>query len=133
MANQSKNAASFGFSPENNGDVNTLALQRAVSGGGTVYIDQIGTYDLSGTIVLDSSTKLVFGLESYSEKFRLKMERLAAIPLSTAVRTPVPTIITLRSSACICSAMAMRRPVWRQRKRSPDCAAIYRFSISGTW
>ena len=61
MANQSKNAASFGFSPENNGDVNTLALQRAVSGGGTVYIDQIGTYDLSGTIVLDSSTKLVFG------------------------------------------------------------------------
>lgn len=61
MNDQSKNAAYFGFSPDNNGDANTLALQHAVTGGGTIYIDQVGIYDLSGTIVLDSCTKLVFG------------------------------------------------------------------------
>ena len=58
---QSKNAAHFGFSPDGTGYSNTAALQKAVTGGGAIYIDQPGAYDLSGTIVLDSDTKLVFG------------------------------------------------------------------------
>lgn len=56
-----KNAADFGFSPNQDGDSNTKALQNAVNGGGTIVIGSPGTYDLSGTVILDSYTTLEFG------------------------------------------------------------------------
>lgn len=56
-----KNAADYGFLPGRNGDENTIALQKAVLGGGTVVIGQPGTYDLAGTVLLDSYTTLEFG------------------------------------------------------------------------
>ena len=56
-----KNAADYGFLPGNDADANTAALQNALNGGGTVIIGQPGTYDLSGTILLDSYTTLECG------------------------------------------------------------------------
>ena len=56
-----RNAADFGFLPGRDADENSAALQEAVLGGGTVVIGQPGTYDLSGTILLDSYTNLEFG------------------------------------------------------------------------
>ncbi|MBQ8640940.1 MAG: hypothetical protein IJ480_01880 [Clostridia bacterium] len=56
-----KNAADYGFMPGQDADENSAALQKAVLGGGTVVIGQPGIYDLSGTILLDSYTKLEFG------------------------------------------------------------------------
>ena len=56
-----KNAADYGFMPGNDPESNTVALQNAVSGGGTVIVGIPGIYDMSGTILLDSYTTLEFG------------------------------------------------------------------------
>lgn len=58
---QKVDANQLGFLPTNHGDDNTIALQAAVSKGGTIYISQPGTYDMSGTITLCSNTTLIFG------------------------------------------------------------------------
>ena len=39
-----KNAADFGFLPENDAKTNSEALQNAVTGGGTIIVGLPGTY-----------------------------------------------------------------------------------------
>jgi len=56
-----KNASAFGFLPTKTGDENSIALQNALNGGGTILVDYPGTYNLSSTIYLDSNTTLIFG------------------------------------------------------------------------
>jgi len=56
-----KKADAYGFLPSASAEDNTAALQRCVDGGGTVRITVPGTYEICGTILLDSDTKLVFG------------------------------------------------------------------------
>ncbi len=54
-------AEDLGFSPEASGVANAEALQRAVDGGGTVWVSRHGIYDLERTVYLDSDTTLRFG------------------------------------------------------------------------
>ena len=56
-----KNAADYGFLPTNDAAGNSAALQDAVSGGGTIIVGLPGTYKMSGTVLLDSHTRLEFG------------------------------------------------------------------------
>ena len=56
-----KNAADYGFLPGNDAQSNTVALQNAVLGGGTVVVGVPGIYDMSGTVLLDSYTTIEFG------------------------------------------------------------------------
>ncbi len=56
-----KDAADFGFLPENDGLKNADALQKAVEGGGTIAVFKKGTYAVSKTVMLDDNTRLVFG------------------------------------------------------------------------
>ena len=61
----SKNAADYGFLPENGADDNARALQRLADEGGTVTVDLPGVYDVSRTILLSDDTALVFGAGVY--------------------------------------------------------------------
>jgi hypothetical protein len=54
-------AAAFGFSPASSGVENTKALQRAVDRGGTIIIQQPGTYLVAGTVYVGGHTRLNFG------------------------------------------------------------------------
>ena len=56
-----QNAAKFGFSPRAKGVDNTAALQHAVDQGGTIIVDQPGTYDIAGTVYIGSHTSILFG------------------------------------------------------------------------
>lgn len=61
-------AVVYGFSPEASGVENTKALQKAVKQGGTILINQPGTYKMSGTVYIGDNTSLVFGNGVYIEK-----------------------------------------------------------------
>lgn len=55
------NASEFGFSSLASGVDNAVALQRAVDQGGTIRVEQPGTYDLAATVYVGSDTCLHFG------------------------------------------------------------------------
>lgn len=55
-----KDAADYGFLPGNSAEDNREALQSILNGGGKVVVNRQGTYDLSGTVFIDSGTHLVF-------------------------------------------------------------------------
>lgn len=55
-----KNASGYGFAVSNDGDSNRKALQAALDGGGRVEVSVPGTYNLAGTVFIDSDTELVF-------------------------------------------------------------------------
>ena len=55
-----KIAADYGFKVENNGLANAYALQEAVKGGGDIYIDKPGVYEIADQILLDDDTSLYF-------------------------------------------------------------------------
>lgn len=63
-----KNAFDYGFRPGNSAEANTRALQAALDGGGNVQVMVPGTYDLCRTILLDSDTRLDFGVGVYLRK-----------------------------------------------------------------
>ena len=63
-----KNAADYGFRPDNSADSNAIALQEALNGGGTIQVMVPGTYELCGTMLLDSDTRLEFGAGVYLHK-----------------------------------------------------------------
>lgn len=63
-----KNAADYGFRPGNSADDNATALQAALDGGGTIQVMVPGTYDLCGTMMMDSDTRLEFGAGVYLRK-----------------------------------------------------------------
>lgn len=54
-------ACLYGFSPENNGEINAAALQKAVEQGETIIIDRPGIYDLSEPVYLGDDTTVYFG------------------------------------------------------------------------
>ncbi|HPP30728.1 MAG TPA: hypothetical protein PLE69_07395 [bacterium] len=54
-----KNAESYGFSPQADADTNVAALQSALNGGGIIVIDTPGVYNLNNTVFLDSNTLLI--------------------------------------------------------------------------
>ncbi|MCL4065351.1 hypothetical protein M3484_02010 [Pseudomonas sp. GX19020] len=56
-----KNAAAFGFLPTNNATENVAAMRAAVAGGGLIFVDIPGTYDVNASILLDSGTGITFG------------------------------------------------------------------------
>lgn len=56
-----KNASKYGFLPTATADENSVALQNALNGGGTILVDYPGTYLLDKTIYIDSNTTLIFG------------------------------------------------------------------------
>lgn len=55
-----KKASDYGFAVSNDGDSNRKALQAALDGGGRVEVSVPGTYNLAGTVFIDSDTELVF-------------------------------------------------------------------------
>ncbi len=55
-----KRAGDFGFDIKNNGKGNSDALQRAVVGGGTIFIDEPGEYKMAQCVRLQSNTRLIF-------------------------------------------------------------------------
>ncbi len=67
-----KNAADYGFLPQNDAETNSKALQQAVLGGGTVVIGTPGVYEMSGTVLLDSYTTLEFGNGTLIKRVRPK-------------------------------------------------------------
>lgn len=56
-----RNAADFGFLPDNSPEENTSAFQNCLDGGGKIVVDKPGVYRVSGTLFLDSDTDLRFG------------------------------------------------------------------------
>ena len=60
-----KIAADFGFKVGNDGLENARALQKAVDGGGDIYISEPGIYDIADQIVLSDDTSLYFCAGSY--------------------------------------------------------------------
>jgi hypothetical protein len=61
-------AAAFGFSPDASGIENSMALQRAVDGGGTILVTRPGTYKVADTVYLGSNTTLKFGNSVFLKK-----------------------------------------------------------------
>lgn len=55
-----KKASDFGFAPGNTPEANSAALNAAVRGGGTVWVDGVGTADVSDPVVLGDCTTLLF-------------------------------------------------------------------------
>lgn len=55
-----KIAANFGFKTTNDGLTNARALQKAVEGGGDIYIDEPGVYEIADQVVLGDNTSLYF-------------------------------------------------------------------------
>ncbi len=60
-----KFASDFGFSVSNDGFENSRALQRAVEGGGDVYVSIPGIYDIAEKIVLGDDTAIYFCAGAY--------------------------------------------------------------------
>lgn len=58
----------LGFLPENNGEENAIALQRAVDNGGDVYVDLPGVYELSDTIYIGNDTSIIFCNGAYIKR-----------------------------------------------------------------
>ena len=58
-------SSEHGFSPSNGGEKNREALQRMLDIGGTVVVDEKGTYDVSGTVFVGSDTTLEFSAGTY--------------------------------------------------------------------
>ena len=65
---QFKDAAQFGFLPENDGFKNAEALQKAVDGGGTIAVSKKGVYAISKEIRIGDNTHLVFGADTVVKK-----------------------------------------------------------------
>lgn len=63
-----KFAADYGFKPENNGLTNARALQKAVDGGGDIYIAEPGIYEIADQVVLGDDTSLYFCAGSYLKR-----------------------------------------------------------------
>lgn len=63
-----KNASSFGFLPDRSGVENTIALQKAVEGGGTIIVSKPGVYLMADTVFLESNTSLQFGNGVFLQK-----------------------------------------------------------------
>lgn len=61
-------AADFGFSPQATGMDNTKALQKALDVGGTIVVNEPGTYHLAGTVYIGSHTSLIFGNNIFIKK-----------------------------------------------------------------
>ncbi len=55
-----KIAADYGFSVNNDGFENARALQRAVLGGGEIFISEPGVYEIADQIILEDDTDLHF-------------------------------------------------------------------------
>ena len=55
-----KRASYFGFNHSNDGEQNTLAMNNALAGGGTIYIDKKGTYDIDGSMIVHDNTEIIF-------------------------------------------------------------------------
>ena len=53
-------ACVYGFSPENSGEENAAAFNRAAAECETVTVSLSGVYDVAGTIRLPSDTHLIF-------------------------------------------------------------------------
>ncbi len=69
---QFKDAAQFGFLPENDGFKNAEALQKAVDGGGTIDVSKKGVYAISKEIRIGDNTHLVFGADTVVKKTAAK-------------------------------------------------------------
>ena len=69
---QFKDAAQFGFLPENDGFKNAEALQKAVDGGGTIAVSKKGVYAISKEIRIGDNTHLVFGADTVVKKTAAK-------------------------------------------------------------
>ena len=63
-----KIAADYGFKTENDGLTNARALQKAVDGGGDIYIAEPGVYELADQILLDNDTSLYFCAGAYVKR-----------------------------------------------------------------
>ena len=63
-----KLAADYGFKVDNDGLANARALQSAVEGGGDIYIDQPGVYELADQIILGDDTSLYFCAGAYIKR-----------------------------------------------------------------
>ncbi len=72
-----KNAADYGFLPQNDAETNTKALQNAVLGGGTVIVGVPGVYEMSGTVLLDDYTTLEFGNGTFIKRVKPKVGNCA--------------------------------------------------------
>ena len=55
-----RRASDFGFFPGNTGEANSAALQKAVLGGGEVFVDGKGIADVREPVVLEDNTTLRF-------------------------------------------------------------------------
>jgi hypothetical protein len=63
-----RDASTFGFSPNASGTDNTRALQQAVDRAGTITVSLPGTYKIAGTVFIGSNTTLIFGNNVFLEK-----------------------------------------------------------------
>lgn len=63
-----KIAADYGFKTENDGLANARALQKAVDGGGDIYIAEPGVYEIADQVVLGDNTSLYFCAGSYLKR-----------------------------------------------------------------
>lgn len=78
-AGTSKDAADFGFLPENDAETNAIALQSALEGGGgNLKVSIPGTYRLTNTIFIDSNTSIEFAEGTVIEKCRNSRGELPA-------------------------------------------------------
>ncbi len=75
-----KDAQDFGFDPANDGESNSVALQKAVEGGGTVLINLPGKYDVCDTCVLGSNTHLIFGKDVFLNRVKDSNGKTASYP-----------------------------------------------------
>ena len=69
---QFRDAAQFGFLPENDGFKNAEALQKAVDGGGTITVSKKGVYAISKEVKIGDDTHLVFGADTVIKKTAAK-------------------------------------------------------------
>lgn len=58
-------SSEHGFSPSNDGNQNRDILQRLLDLGGHIIIDEKGTYDVCGTVLIGSDTTLEFSAGTY--------------------------------------------------------------------
>lgn len=63
-----KYASRFGFNPNNNAHDNSIALQSALNGGGTIIVDIPGRYYFSKTHVIEPNTTLIFGANTILDR-----------------------------------------------------------------
>ncbi len=63
-----KIAADYGFKVGNDGLTNAQALQKAVNGGGDIYISEPGVYEIADQVVLGNDTSLYFCAGAYLKR-----------------------------------------------------------------